>query len=96
MNKLERLTQDEFGYRQDGWRVFDGNIRPAGKIITITVPNPCLDISSVIDEFAARDSVLIPKNANAYVASDFNGDTQHLRDGKPFSVYAIQFYQVLW
>ena len=101
MDKLEKLTQDEFGtlHRSDS-RV----LRPEyaflrGKISTLVVANPCFDISSVIDEMATMNSASIPSGANAYVASDFSGDTQHLRkngDGheKLYSVFAVQFYYV--
>ena len=100
MDKLEKLTQDETGrlHRADGKLIRLGYAVPIGKIGTIVVANPCLDISNVIDEMAERNSVCVPKGANAYVSSDFSGDTQHLRKSdlegheKFYSVYAVQFY----
>ena len=102
MEKLERLTQNESGllHRADGQAIRHGYAIPVGKIGTIVVANPCLDISRVIDEMTERNSVCIPKGANAYVASDFSGDTQHLRKSdlegheRFYSVFAFQFYYV--
>ena len=100
MNKLEKLTQDEDGmlHRADGRVLSPEYAIPKGKIIPLVVANPCFDISSVIDEMTERKSILIPETANSYVASDFSGDTQHLRKSdlegheKFYSVFAIQFY----
>ena len=99
MDKLEKLTQDESGilHRADGRELHPQCAVPKGKITTIVESNPC-DIDGVIAGMAERDSVVIPKGANAYVASDWNPDTQHLRksnlegDGKFYSVFAVQFY----
>lgn len=106
MKKLERLSQDAMGFlhQADKTLLAEGEITRVlrtGKPIPILVQNPCLDLRKVLDEMAEQDSVSIPKDANAYVASDFNSDTQHIRGddtgiGKYFSVYAIQFYRVLW
>ncbi len=101
MTKLEQLTNDTMGflYKADKTRLEEGEmtrVLRAGKPLPILVKNPCLDISSVLDEMAEQDSALIPDGANAYVASDFNPDTQHIREGKAYSVYAVQFYNVLW
>ena len=101
MKNLEQLAQDDggFPYKADETSGRAGERSGAllvGKPITIVVKNSCLDIRHVLDEMAERDSTLIPDVANAYVASDFNCDTQHLRRGKAYSVYAIQFYRVLW
>ena len=101
MEKLERLTQDESGllHRADGKKLRPEFAYPKGKIKTIVLANPSSDdISSVINEMTERKSAFIPEGANAYVTSDFSGDTQHLRKsdleghGKFYSVYAIQFY----
>jgi hypothetical protein len=99
MEKLEKLMQNEFGsfFRADEEKAVE-YVYPAGKIKSITIQNPT-DISSVIDEMAERNSAFIPKCANAYVASEFNADTQHLGktgDGEGFfSVYAVQFYSII-
>src|SRR3989344_5834114 len=98
MNKLERLMQDEDGtlYRDDGDLLSKDDAILVGKITTLVVANPCIDISRMIDEMTERKSVFIPKDANAYVASDFSGDTQHLRKiggyEKWYAVFAVQFY----
>ncbi|HLC81384.1 MAG TPA: hypothetical protein VJH68_01890 [Candidatus Nanoarchaeia archaeon] len=100
MNKLERLMQDEDGtlYRDDGDLLSKDDAILVGKITTLVVANPCIDISRMIDEMTERKSVFIPEGANAYVASDFSGDTQHLRKSdlegheKFYSVFAVQFY----
>ncbi len=102
MDKLEKLTQDDSGrlYQDDGIKLCPRYAIPKGKIRTLVVPNPCLDISNVIDEMAERKSVFIPEDANSYAVSDFSGDTQHLRKSdlegneKFYSVFAIQFYYV--
>ena len=100
MNKLERLAQDEDGIlRQANGKVLSPEYAvPKGKIRTLVIANPCLDISKAIDKMTERKSVLIPNGANAYVTSDFSGETQHIRksdsekNGKNYSVFAVQFY----
>lgn len=71
MEKLERLVQNGNDLSHSGSEYVIERVRSIGKIITITVQHPG-EISDTIDEMAGRDSVLIPKYANAYVASDFN------------------------
>ena len=100
MNKLEKLTQDESGrlYRANGKVLSPEDAIHKGKIRTLVVANPCLDISNAIDEMTERKSFFIPEGANAYAASDFSGDTQHLRKSdlegreKFYCVFAVQFY----
>jgi len=100
MEKLEKLTQDETGrlHRANGDWIRPGYAVPIGKMGTIVVANPCLDISKFINEMLERNSVVIPREANAYVVSDFSGDTQHLRKSdlegheEFYAVYAFQFY----
>ena len=101
MKKLEQLTKDESGqlFRANKTPVRAKFLLHKGKIKTIVVPNPSHCISLIFDEMAERDSAFIPKGANAYVASKFNGDTQHVRKSeesgeKIYSVYGIQFYYV--
>lgn len=96
MDKLEKLMQDEMNtfLRADGTAIKTDYVAPVGEIKTLVVQNPCLDISNVLDEMAKRDAAFIPSRATAYVASDFNGDTQYSRDEKMYSVYAIQFYNI--
>lgn len=101
MNTLERLMQDEDGYieRKDGTAVSEMELIRMGQLKTIVVQNPCADIGEVLNKMAERNSSLIPNYANAYVASDFDGDTQHVRrdsetgSKKMYSVYAVQFYE---
>ncbi len=103
MDKLEKLTQDESGklYHANGAKTIPEFTIPIGKIRTLVLANPCLDVSNEIDKMTERNSFFIPKGANAYVASDFNGDTQHLRESdlegskKSYSVFAVQFYQFI-
>ena len=97
MEKLQRLIQEETGSlcTKDRTQIFGWYEKSLGKIQTLVVQNPCLDINRVINELAEQDSLFIPHGANAYVASDFNGSTNHIReDGKQWSVYAIQFYRL--
>lgn len=102
MDKLEKLIQDESGalYRPDGRLIENEDIHPVGKIKTIIEANPCIDVSQIIDKRAEEFPSFVPYNANSYVASDFNPDTQHIRKSnleggeKFYSVYAIQFYYV--
>ena len=98
MEKLEKLTQDEEGilYKEGGEIVQRSYAVLTGKIKTLVVSHPCMDISKVIDGLVERESVFIPRDANAYVTSDFSGETQHIRKSKGqekfYSVFAIQFY----
>ena len=101
MKKLEKLTQNKLGqlFLADGREIHDENIFRSGKIKTLVVEHPCLEISNVINEMFDKKSGFIPKEANAYVASDFSAETQHLKkdnlgNEKFYSVYAIQFYYV--
>ncbi|MBI2110552.1 hypothetical protein HYT51_02120 [Candidatus Woesearchaeota archaeon] len=99
MKRLEKLTQDEDGtlHQADGRTISPERIILKGKIRTLVVANPCLDISNVIDEMTERNSVFVPEGVHAYVASDFSGDTQHLRKSdlemnkKFYCVFAVQF-----
>ena len=88
---IQRLIQDN-GYlkKKDGTPIYGE--RQIGIITTLTVQNPVVDIEAEINGLAARKSIIIPSGANAYVASNFNGDAQFIREEKFFSVYALQFY----
>ena len=100
MEKLERLTQDKDGflYMENGSFIGVNSIRLIGKIKTFVVQNPCLDFSKVIDEIVEKDSRFANSYANAYVVSDFNSDTQHIKEEdngeKVYSTYAVQFYKL--
>jgi hypothetical protein len=98
MEKLEKLTQYEDGSLRgaNGKLVSSDEISRRGKMIALVVVSP-QNIDSEIEKMAQRGSIVIPKDANAYVASDFSGDTQHIRKNdsgqeKMYSVYAVQFY----
>ena len=54
--------------------------------------NPCLDLDGEVQRKAEENPSFVPPNANCYVISEFNSDTQHLRENKVYSVHAIQFY----
>lgn len=98
--QLERFTQDEQGnvYRANGTPADSSELILSGRIKTLSVPNPCLDVSKHIDQLAAEGSRIIPPLANAYTVSDFSGETQKVHNIKGaevnFSVYAVQFYIV--
>jgi hypothetical protein len=101
MQKLEKLIQNKEGalFRSDNSRILKDELSLRGKIRSLVIENPCFEISDEIDFMAERGSMFIPEDANAYVASDFSGDTQHLRKSendveKFYSVYAVQFYKV--
>ena len=94
MEKLQQLIQDESGHlkNQDGTALrYETRVGP---LTTITVKHPVLDISSIVDDLADKNSAIIPRGANAYVASDFNCDTQFIKEDKAYSVYALQFYHI--
>ena len=95
MVKLEKLIQDEFGRLSfKGCRmIVPKDLFPIGKMKTIVIENPCLDTSHIIEEMSKEDSPIIPKSANFYLISEFNPDTQSIRNGKMTSVYAVQFYE---
>ncbi len=100
MNKLEKLTQDESGrlHRKNGDILNSKYLSLEGKIKTLVVANPGIDVSNEITKMAEAKSLFIPKGANAYVVSEFNPDTQHLRKSdlegheKLYSVFAVHFY----
>lgn len=98
MKKLERLIQNENGEMSlsDGRKVFSENIIILGKIRTFVEKNPVIDISQVINKRAEEFPHFVPYEANCYIVSDFNPDTQYLRkpnsNEESYSVYAIQFY----
>ena len=97
MPTLQKLLQDDEGrlYHAAKTPVREAKVFRIGKLQTIVVKHPCLDINGEIEQLIARESPVIPKHANAYVASEFNSDTQHLRGEKFHSVYAIQFYYLM-
>lgn len=93
--KLQKLIQKENGvvYTKNGEVLRHFDIRRIDKLKMLVVKNPRFDISQVINELTEQNSIFIPKGANSYVASDFDGSTNHMREDKnQYSVYAIQFY----
>lgn len=102
MEKLEKLTQEDNGkiLDKEGHEITQKFLFQVGKIRTLVVANPILDVSKEIDKMAEQNSCFIPQGANAYVASDWNPDTQHLRKTdleeheKLYSVFAVQFYYI--
>ena len=100
MKKLEYITEDVEEFEnstlkrtKNGSEGYVNHYVKQGKIITVKVPNPIIDPSSVID-YISRSS--IPKMANAFVVSDFNPDTQFIENGKQYSAYAVLFYSIWW
>ena len=93
MEKLVRLIQEEGceGVYLDR-KTPQIRALPTGKIRTLVVQNPCLDLDSEVQRRAKENSSFVPSNANCYVISEFNPDTQHLREDKAYSMYAVQFY----
>lgn len=98
MTRLEQLTQDDSGsIRRTSTGFRPWRLSHIGRMQMITVKNPCINISTVINEMQNRNSPLIPREANAYVVSDFSPDAQFLikdHEGKEntYSCYAAQFY----
>ncbi|MBI4141675.1 hypothetical protein HY484_01995, partial [Candidatus Woesearchaeota archaeon] len=80
MTKLQKLTQDEEGhlFRKDGSMVKHDDFGLVGRIQTLILQNG-VEVSRTIDEMAERKSAWLPRWTNAYVASDFDGSTQHIR-----------------
>jgi hypothetical protein len=95
---LTRLLQEEdkrFLKTKYGKIIDYGETVPMGKIRAVVFENP-VDIEKEIESYVKNYPSSVPKDANSYVVSDFNGGTQHVRkDGKEkehlYSVYAIQF-----
>ena len=94
-DKLYNLTERQLS-------LFSNCIIPKGKPIPLVVQNPSnsATLEHLLQGMFERKSMFIPKDANAYAASDFDGGTQHVRTingvDKQFSVYAIQFYHLGW
>lgn len=95
------LTEDEIGdiCRKGKPLSMWEEIQPIGKLSTLVIKNPCLDLSYEVNRLAEQGSPVIPKYANSYVISDFNPATQHIKkdqnDAESFySVYAVKFYRV--
>ncbi|MBI4095625.1 MAG: hypothetical protein HY438_02055 [DPANN group archaeon] len=86
---LEQLTYDGTFFRKSDGRAV--RVEAVDLPITFLIQNP-ESIATYVEKLLAHDSLWIPKAANAYTASKFNPDTQHIRDGAGFSVYAVQFY----
>lgn len=101
MANLEKLTQDAEGSisRIDESYISQRVIYRRGKMQTLVLQNPESPDSFIKN--LSDDSAFIPSRANAYLASEFNPDTQHIRKPKEdkrekiFSVYAIQFYKII-
>ncbi len=101
MTTLTRLIQDEHGWMYVREGVFhrhvdSRNVSHAGKIRTVVFENP-VDVEEAMNKYVKDYPASIPKLANSYVISDFNGGTQKVvKDDKDkehvLSVYALQFY----
>ncbi|MEK6906772.1 MAG: hypothetical protein AABW81_04065 [Nanoarchaeota archaeon] len=95
MRKIQKLIQKESGFLCKEDRTLVRNEMRVGKLVTITLQNPVIDVNYHINELIDRKSVIIPDNANAYSISEFNPSAQFLKDGKAYSCYALQFYNIL-
>ncbi|MEK6926291.1 MAG: hypothetical protein AABW50_03360 [Nanoarchaeota archaeon] len=104
MQKLERLTQDDEGNFFAKGRLTNSDmpipsrdLTPKGRIRVLILENP-VDIEEEIKKYANNYPSSVPKDANAYIISDFNGGTQHARKDEKekehmCSAYALQFYK---
>lgn len=95
MKKLERLTQEGYHtFLNEKRERVQGPIS-IGPVIT-ELTETLIPPAKIIENMQKRDSPSVPKIANAYVISEYNGSTNHIRiiEGreKQFTVYAIQFY----
>ena len=101
MKKLIRLIQEDgcegvyLDRKTPQMRALHIRALPSGKIRTLVFQNPCLDLDSEVQRRAEENPLFVPPNANCYVISEFNPDTQHLRENKAYSVCAVQFYSAL-
>ena len=101
MTTLPRLIQDDYGwmYVKEGIHhrhINSRNISPVGKIRTVVFEN-FVEVEEAMNKYANDYPASIPKLANSYIISDFNGGTQKIMrddEGKEhiLSVYALQFY----
>ena len=97
-DKLYALTE----WQVDLFSKYHTLVPKGGKPIPLVVQNPSnsATLEHLLQGMFERKSMFIPKDANAYAASDFDGGTQHVRTingvDKQFSVYAIQFYHLGW
>jgi len=95
MRKLEHLQEDEQGklFRKDGKPFPNNYAYKVSRIKTLTMKTDC-KTQEVIDALTRSNSAFIPKDANAYIASDFNRCTDHLRGEDAYTVLAFQFYNL--
>ena len=100
MRRVYRLTVEDDGvlYYPNGVTVNNRHLFRQGKLRTITVQNPIITpgLDSVVNDLAKQEYGKMPyeQQPNAYVATGFNPDTQFEKDGKMYSVYALQFYWI--
>jgi len=97
--KLEKIIIDEkgeFNIKSKG-NISNWNLVPIGLPITFLLHNS-ENPDEVINKWSENKMAIIPKYANCYALSEFNGSTQHLRkkenedNEQIYSVYAVQFY----
>ena len=94
MAKIVKIDQKENGRFSFNGKALTLNedLFRVSKARTFLVRNS-MGVEATIEARAQEGSLLIPVHTNAYFHSDFNCDTQHVRDGVFYSVYAIEFYQ---
>jgi hypothetical protein len=95
MKKLEELFYGtcDILHHDDGRMTRQCSTIQHGKIQTLVVEKK-QNISKLVRELAKRTPNL-PSCTNAYIISEYNENTKHTKNGKEYSVYAVQFYSVL-
>ncbi|HLD55975.1 MAG TPA: hypothetical protein VJB35_06955 [Candidatus Nanoarchaeia archaeon] len=96
MRKLEHLQEDEGGKlsRENGSEFPNAYAYKVSGMKTITVEIH-FKIRRVIDHLT-KTTAFIPKDANAYVVSDYNRFTDYLgtKDNRTYTVLTFQFYHL--
>ena len=100
---LERIFQNSGGFfsTKEGKYIPSESVYPVSDIKMIVTTRLDSEKDEEIKERVKSGSSFIPKRANTYAFSDFDGATQHIREdldtgeSKMFRVYAVQFYYVL-
>ena len=77
-----------------GYPITNNRLKIISQLETIKVKNPVINLDSIVQDLVKNNSSIIPKEANAYIISNFNSDTQFIVEGKAYSCYALQFYKL--
>ncbi|HIG95008.1 MAG TPA: hypothetical protein HA283_01155 [Nanoarchaeota archaeon] len=86
MRTLEHLQEDEQGklFRENGEPFPNFLAFKVSRMKTLTVKIPC-EIQEVIDNLIKENSAFIPKDANAFTASNYDYDTSYFSDEKQYT-----------